>query len=41
MRLNSTVAIILNEPWRTALMPDDLRVFDTVAEQLNRKYGYE
>lgn len=41
MRLSSTSAISLSERWRTALMPDDLRVFDAVAGKLNRKYGYE
>lgn len=40
MRLNSTAEIRLDERWRTELSQDDLRAFDTVAGDLNRKYGY-
>jgi hypothetical protein len=40
MRLDSTSEIRLDERWKTHLTPDDLRIFDTVAGDLNRRYGY-
>lgn len=40
MRLDSTSEIRLDERWKQHLTADDLRVFDEVAGDLNRKYGY-
>jgi len=41
MRLAPTAAVVLDERWRAALTPQELRVFDAVAGKLNRVYGYE
>jgi hypothetical protein len=40
MRMDSTSAIKLDERWKEVLTDDDLRSFDEVAGDLNRKYGY-
>jgi hypothetical protein len=40
MRLKSGSDIRLDERWRTTLTPEDLAVFDEVAGEMNRKYGY-
>ena len=40
MRLDSTSEIRLDERWHEHLTEDDLRVFDRVAGNLNRRYGY-
>lgn len=41
MRLKSGSEIRLDERWRTGLSKEDLQVFEEVAGDLNRKYGYE
>ena len=41
MRLKSTSDIRVDERWRTDLSQADLKTFDQVAGDLNRKYGYE
>ncbi len=40
MRLKSGSDIRLDERWRTTLTKEDLAVFDQVAGEMNRKYGY-
>lgn len=40
MRLDTTSEIRLDERWREVLTEEDLRTFDAVAGQMNRKYGY-
>jgi len=40
MRLDSTREIRLDERWRSALGPEDLSTFETVAGELNRRLGY-
>ncbi len=40
MRLDGPPRILLDERWREALTPRDLRVFDSVAGPMNRRYGY-
>jgi hypothetical protein len=40
MRMDSTSEIRLDERWREHLTAEDLAVFDRVAGDLNRKYGY-
>lgn len=40
MRMDASSEIRLDERWKTHLSTDDLRVFDEVAGELNRKYGY-
>lgn len=40
MRMDRTSEIRLDERWKSHLTPDDLRAFDEVAGELNRKYGY-
>jgi hypothetical protein len=40
MRLDTTAEIRLDERWKTHLTPEDLRIFDQVAGDLNRSYGY-
>ncbi len=40
MRLDRTSAVRLDERWKTVLRPADLAVFDSVAGQMNRRYGY-
>jgi hypothetical protein len=41
MRLDTTSEIQLDERWRETLTEQDLRVFDTVAGKMNRRYGYK
>lgn len=41
MRMDQTSDIRLDERWKSHLSPADLRAFDEVAGDLNRKYGYE
>jgi Sulfotransferase family len=40
MRLKSTDQIKLDERWKSALTPKDLKTFDRIAGKLNRLYGY-
>jgi hypothetical protein len=40
MRLDSTSEVRLDERWKSVLTEDDLRVFQAVAGDLNRRYGY-
>lgn len=40
MRLKSSSEIVLDEKWRTRLTPDDLKTFETIAGDLNQRYGY-
>jgi len=35
-----TSQICLDERWRSVLTEDDLRVFDSIAGDLNHRYGY-
>jgi hypothetical protein len=41
MRMDPTAEIRLDDRWRSVLTADDLNVFDRVAGDLNRRYGYE
>jgi len=41
MRLRSASEIYLDERWRSELDAGDLGVFDNVAGEVNRRYGYE
>ena len=41
MRLDTTSEIQLDERWKTVLTPEDLKTFDAIAGEMNRKYGYE
>jgi len=41
MRLDATSEIRLDERWRENLTEQDLRMFDNVAGEMNRRYGYE
>jgi hypothetical protein len=41
MRLDSTTEISLDERWRSVLTEEDLRAFDDVAGEVNRRYGYK
>jgi hypothetical protein len=41
MRLDTTSEIRLDERWRQELGEQDLTIFDSVAGQMNRQYGYE
>jgi hypothetical protein len=40
MRLDSSSKVRLDERWKSHLSENDLQVFDKVAGNLNRKYGY-
>lgn len=40
MRLDTTSEVRLDERWRDVLTPEQLRLFDTVAGKMNRRYGY-
>jgi len=40
MRLDSTNEIRLDDRWKSVLTPNELRVFDVVAGDMNRRYGY-
>ena len=40
MRLDTTSEILLDERWRDKLTEHDLRVFDDVAGEMNKRYGY-
>ena len=41
MRLDTTSKIRLDERWREVLTEKDLQVFNRVAGEMNRRYGYE
>jgi hypothetical protein len=41
IRLDMTSEIRLDERWREIVTEKDIRVFDTVAREMNRRYGYE
>lgn len=41
MRLDSSPEICLDERWRSVLGRDELALFDAVAGETNRRYGYE
>jgi hypothetical protein len=40
MRLDNSSLISHDERWKTCLTAEQLRIFDSVAGQMNRKYGY-
>lgn len=40
MRLNATSEVHMDERWRDALTEQDLGTFDSVAGEMNRRYGY-
>ena len=40
MRLDMTSELQLDERWRSVLTEEDLRIFDDVAGEMNRRYGY-
>jgi hypothetical protein len=40
MRLDTTSKILVDERWRSVLTEDELRVFDSMAGKMNRRYGY-
>jgi hypothetical protein len=40
MRLDAASAVRLDERWKSVLTEDDLHVFQSVAGNLNRRYGY-
>ena len=40
MRMDATSEISLDERWKSHLSGEDLRAFDEVAGDLNRRYGY-
>ena len=40
MRLDTTSEIRLDERWRENLKDQDLRIFNDVAGEMNRRYGY-
>jgi Sulfotransferase family len=40
MRMDSSSEIRLDERWKDVLKSDDLQIFDEVAGDLNRRYGY-
>jgi hypothetical protein len=41
MRLDTRSEVVLDDRWRRALSPSDLKVFANVAGDLNSKYGYD
>jgi hypothetical protein len=41
MRLDNSSEIRLDERWRTKLTEQDLRTFDNVAGEMNRRYAYD
>ncbi len=41
MRLDRTATIRLDERWKSVLRPGDLAVFDSLAGEMNRRYGYK
>jgi len=41
MRLDSTSEIKLDDRWKQRLSSEDLKTFDSIAGDFNRKYGYE
>lgn len=41
MRLDTSLEIRLDERWRENLTDQDLRIFNNVAGEMNRRYGYE
>jgi hypothetical protein len=40
MRLDTTSRVSLDDRWKDALTEEDLRVFDEVSGQVNRRHGY-
>jgi hypothetical protein len=40
MRLDMTSQVVLDERWKSVLTAEELRVFDRIAGQVNRRYGY-
>ena len=40
MRLDSESAVVLDERWKETLTSENLAVFDSIAGDLNRRYGY-
>jgi hypothetical protein len=40
MRFDTTSEIRLDERWKTHLTSENLQIFDCIAGDLNRKYGY-
>lgn len=41
MRLGASSEITLDEKWRAALTPGDLRTFEDIGGAMNRRFGYE
>jgi len=41
MRLDTASKISLDERWRSVLTEEELRIFDSVVGEMNRRYGYE
>lgn len=41
MRLDTNEDIVLDERWKSALWPADLRIFDKIAGRMNRRLGYQ
>jgi len=41
MRLDATSQVVLDERWKSVLKPEEIRVFDRIAGEMNRRYGYE
>jgi hypothetical protein len=41
MRLNASSEIQLDERWKTTLTKENLRIFNSIAGEINRKYGYQ
>jgi len=40
MRLDTTSQISLDERWKSVLEPEELQLFDSIAGEINRSYGY-
>ena len=40
MRLDSTSEIVLDDRWKSVLIEEDLKAFDSVAGEISRRYGY-
>ena len=41
MRLDATSEVQLDERWRNKLTDQDLKIFESLAGKMNRRYGYE
>ena len=41
MRLDTTSEVRLDERWRKTLTKSDMRTFNAVAGEVNRRYGYQ